>query len=144
MAPGGGKSSTPEARKETWRDWMIFLLFGLAFLTPASFAAWVMNDTGMPIGFTVLMVGLSLPSLLIPVLPKKRRIAVLKGGWPARVAFGIPGLIMGILMLQFTILDLGRTSWMNSFALMLFGSMMAFLGALLLFPNMTDTHSTED
>lgn len=141
MEQGGGKHTEPT---ETWKDWALFALFGMALLTPASFGAWTLHHSGLPIGITILMIGLSLPALLVPVLPKKRRVAVMRAGWPARVAFGVPGLMMGILMTQFAILEVGRVPFVNTLSIMTFGGMMAFLGGLLLFPNLTDTHSTED
>jgi hypothetical protein len=118
-----------------WKSWSIVLLFGLAFLVPMGYAAHFLITAGFKPDVVVYILGLSVPSLLIPTLPRSLKKSILSSGWPARLAFGLPGILTGFILLQFTIFDVGRIPYLESILMIFFSGTLMLLGILLLIPH---------
>ena len=134
----------PLSSYSAFERWVVPFIFGLALMTPATFSAFVLMDAGIDRAFAILMVALSFPALLIPILPRPARNTLLRAGWPARVSFGLPAILTGMILMMFVVFQLGYWPYITLISLFSFAGCSLLLGTLVLFAPSTDAPSILD
>lgn len=119
----------------TFKQVVVALLFSLGFFPPCVFTIYILIESGFQNDMAVLLVALCMPAILIPTLPKSYRKDILRAGWPARLAFALPALVIGLTTITIAVFELGHWPYLSIVTLGLFSMIVLMGGLFLLLPD---------
>lgn len=114
---------------------LVAILFSLGFFPPCVFTIYILIESGFQKDMAILLVALCMPSILIPTLPKSYQKDILRAGWPARLAFSLPALVIGLTTVTLTVFELGYWPYLSIVTLGFFSIIVLIGGLFLLLPD---------